>query len=130
MKKLIDSDALANKINQLVIFINNIPNNTKGKKERYYIEDEIIDIKKLLKIEFDNINKSKHEKADKISMQSSIREMNGYFGTLIKTLSNKANVVNDLTLSQFLKQQSKRLNAWKSFEFQVTDSIKNSWTEG
>ena len=62
-------------------------------------------------------------------MQSSIREMNGYFGTLIKTLSNKANVVNDLTLSQFLKHQSKRLNGWKLSEFLVTDSIHDNWTE-
>ena len=45
MKYTNDSDVLANKIKQLTIFINNISNNTKGKNERYQIEDEIITIK-------------------------------------------------------------------------------------
>lgn len=131
-KDIKDSNELANKIKELIKYINNINAATKGKTERYYIEDNIISIKKLLKEEFSNINKSKHIESDKVSMQASIRLMSGYFGELIKTLENMSTKVNDLTLSQFLKQQSYRLNTWKQTEFNVLDSntIKDvSWDD-
>lgn len=117
-----DSDKLSAKIKSLTDYINNINVSTKGKIERYHIEDEIISIKRLLKDEFNNIDKSKHVESDKVSMQASIRQMTGYFGELINAFKNMSTKVKDLTLSQFLKQQSYRLNTWKQTEFNVLDS--------
>lgn len=125
-RKVKDSSVLKLKIEELTNYIKKIDDDTDGKDERYYIEDKIMDIKQQLIEEFDNISNSKHEKADKISMQASIRQMSSYFGNLINTLQSKSKFVTDTTLSQFLLQQAKRLNAWKQTEFKVDDSIMNN----
>lgn len=120
-KNVKDSDKLKSTINNLINYIKSINNATKGKKERYDIEDDIIEIKKALIDEFNAISNSKHDKADKVSMQASIRQISGYFGTLIKELEAKSKLVKDLTLSQFLHQQAARLNSWRQKQFIVVD---------
>ncbi len=112
-----DSDELKSKIYNLIDYIKSINNATKGKKERYYITDCIIQIQKELINEFNAISHTKNVQANKISMRASIRQMSGYFGSLIKELEAKSKVVNDLTLSQFLHQQANELNSWKQKHF-------------
>ena len=116
-KNVKDSDKLKSTINNLINYIKSINNATKGKKERYYITDCIIQIQKELINEFNAISHTKNVQANKISMRASIRQMSGYFGSLIKELEAKSKVVNDLTLSQFLHQQANELNSWKQKHF-------------
>ena len=49
-------------------YVRNINNNTKGKKERYYIADQIIDLQEQVAEMLNNISGHKHEN-DSFSIQ-------------------------------------------------------------
>lgn len=89
------SSVLILKISKLTDYIKNINSNTKGKKERYDIDDEITEIKKQVFEELNDIT---------------LGEISSYFKNLIDTLKAKSKEVKDLTLSQFLSQEAIRLN--------------------
>lgn len=118
-----DSSNINNRILKLIKYINELDNNCKGKWEGYHIGDEIQEIKKGLKIEFEKLNNTSHEKLDKERMKASIQEESGTFSTLIKTMKDKSFKVRDLTLSQYLSNQSKELTKWKNKTFKIRDTI-------
>ncbi len=99
------SSVLILKISKLTDYIKNINSNTKGKKERYDIDDEITEIKKQVFEELNDIT---------------LGEISSYFKNLIDTLKAKSKEVKDLTLSQFLSQQAIRLNTWIKSGFKAT----------
>ncbi len=99
------SSVLILKISKLTDYIKNINSNTKGKKERYDIDDEITEIKKQVFEELNDIT---------------LGEISSYFKNMIDTLKAKSKEVKDLTLSQFLSQQAIRLNTWIKSGFKAT----------
>lgn len=111
-------DKLFKSIDVLCDYVRNINNNTKGKKERYYIVDQIIDIQKQVAEMLNNISDRKH-KNDSLSIQANNDQLFGYFDELINTLQAKSKEVKDLTLSQFLSQEAIRLNIWRKSGFKA-----------
>lgn len=115
-------DKLFKSIDVLCDYVRNINNNTKGKNERYYIVDQIIDIQKQVAEMLNNISGHKHEN-DSFSIQASKDQLFGYFDELIHTLQAKSKDVKDLTLSQFLSQVSIDLNIWRKSGFKKEKSF-------
>ncbi len=111
-------ERLLKSIDVLSDYVRNINNNTKGKNERYYIVDQIIDIKKQVAKMLNNISGHKR-KNDSFSMQASNGQLFGCFDELINTLKAKSKVVKDLTLGQFLSQEAIRLNIWRKSGFKA-----------
>ena len=103
-------------------YVKNINNNIKGKKERYYIVDQIIVIQKQVAEMLNIISGHKHEN-DSFSIQASKDQLFGYFDELINTLQAKSKEVKDLTLSQFLSQVSIDLNIWRKSGFKKEESF-------
>ena len=111
-------DKLFKSIDVLSDYVRNINNNTKGRKERYGFEDQIIDLKKQVAEMLNNISDRKH-KNDSLSIQANNDQLFGYFDELINTLQAKSKEVKDLTLSQFLSQEAIRLNIWRKSGFKA-----------
>ncbi len=99
-------------------YVRNINNNTKGKKERYYIANQIIDLQEQVAEMLSNISGRKC-KNDSFSIQASNGPLFGYFDELINTLQAKSKEVKDLTLSQFLSQVAIDLNIWRKSGFKA-----------
>lgn len=115
-------DKLFKSIDVLCDYVRNINNNTKGKKERYYIVDQIIDLEKQVVEMLNNISDRKHNN-DSLSIQASDGPLFGCFDELINTLQAKSKDVKDLTLSQFLSQVSIDLNIWRKSGFKAEKAI-------
>ncbi len=111
-------DRLHKSIDALTDYVKNINNNTKGKNERYYIVNQIIDIKKQVAEMLNNISGHKR-KNNSFSIQASNGPLFGCFDELINTLKAKSKVVKDLTLSQFLAQEAIELNIWRKSGFKA-----------
>lgn len=111
-------DKLLKSIDVLCDYVRNINNNTKGKKERYYIADQIIDFQEQVAEMLSNISDRKH-KNDSFTLQASNSQLFGYFDELINTLQAKSKEVKDLTLSQFLSQVAIELNIWRKSGFKA-----------